>query len=670
MNCCNSEKQNTKTGWLPLVLLGLIIGFVPMIVYLRVLDYDAVSKEIFGKNVCLNEFSYYKALWLYIFTGSAMWWFLVNRSSRTNWYHQPLVVYAFFAVLSTVFSAHHSMAFFGAAERCEGLLTHLCYMGVVFLFINLIEKKKHLKLMLGILLGSATLLAIIGLLQFFGYDYYSGGFAQKYLVADHYKSFVNISGKLRDHSIFLTFGNGNFTGSYMTMLFPLSLAFLVGLRGRQRWLLFPANLMLFMNLLGSKSRAGMLGSIIAVFLMAILFRKKFKENAKLLLALVVSYLVLAFVMDIYTMENRQRFFATSIGRSAMPKSRLFGNFEDLKLGKDEAEVVFDGLKMKIRCVEGKVEFYDQFNDLVPYTLIAPPPRIASAAAIGTSTTEHSQISSISTHLKPDVISITSNNQCLTDSESHAAITTDSITEVSPATSFNISGTTASKIATDSADPSHKQYLVLFPENRLRGFVILTFPELNLFKIDRGGVAFFLAYTTAGFRILNQRGYTSELRDVESWGFKGYEGFGSGRGYIWSRSLPMLRKTLLLGHGPDTFLAHYPNNDYLGKLRHVTKGIQLIVDKPHNLYIQIAISTGVISLLAVLALFGVYCHESLRLYLQSPVDSGCEVAGVAIFLAICAYLVTAFFNDSIITVAPVFWSLLGLGIATNRLNQPA
>jgi len=33
-------------------------------------------------------------------------------------------------------------------------------------------------------------------------------------------------------------------------------------------------------------------------------------------------------------------------------------------------------------------------------------------------------------------------------------------------------------------------------------------------------------------------------------------------------------------------------------------------------------------------------------------------------AVAAYLATGFFNDSVISVAPVFWILLGIGISMN------
>jgi hypothetical protein len=42
----------------------------------------------------------------------------------------------------------------------------------------------------------------------------------------------------------------------------------------------------------------------------------------------------------------------------------------------------------------------------------------------------------------------------------------------------------------------------------------------------------------------------------------------------------------------------------------------------------------------------------------------HAAGAACFAAFCGYVSAALFNDSVVSVAPVFWLLLGLGIGIN------
>ena len=158
-----------------------------------------------------------------------------------------------------------------------------------------------------------------------------------------------------------------------------------------------------------------------------------------------------------------------------------------------------------------------------------------------------------------------------------------------------------------------------------------------------------------------------LKKVESIGFKGYERLGSSRAYIWSRTLPLLKDTIFIGHGPDTYAMYFPQDDVIGKLKFFSNP-KIIVDKPHNLYLQIAINTGIISLLVLLYLWGNYIFSSFVLYNNSDLSSWQNRLGIALLGAVSAYLVAGFFNDSVISVAPVFWIILGLGISLTILAK--
>ncbi|RCW48150.1 O-antigen ligase [Halanaerobium sp. MA284_MarDTE_T2] len=158
-----------------------------------------------------------------------------------------------------------------------------------------------------------------------------------------------------------------------------------------------------------------------------------------------------------------------------------------------------------------------------------------------------------------------------------------------------------------------------------------------------------------------------LVEAESIGFEGYERLGSSRAYIWSRTLPLLKDTIFIGHGPDTYAMYFPQDDVIGKLKFFSNP-EIIVDKPHNLYLQIAVNTGIISLLVLLYLWGNYIFSSFVLYNNSDLSSWQNRLGIALLGAVSAYLVAGFFNDSVISVAPVFWIILGLGISLTILAK--
>ncbi|WP_159442892.1 O-antigen ligase family protein [Selenihalanaerobacter shriftii] len=170
-------------------------------------------------------------------------------------------------------------------------------------------------------------------------------------------------------------------------------------------------------------------------------------------------------------------------------------------------------------------------------------------------------------------------------------------------------------------------------------------------------------TPTGFRVMGIKKHLYKLKEVEYWGFENKERLASGRGFIWSRSLPLLKNSFITGYGPDTYALYFPQNDFVGKLK--TFGSTLkIVDKPHNLYLQIAINTGIISLLAFLSLVISYFFSSIKIYSFSNFDNIHEIIGASILIALTGYLMTAFFNDSVVSVAPIFWILLGIGISIN------
>lgn len=150
-------------------------------------------------------------------------------------------------------------------------------------------------------------------------------------------------------------------------------------------------------------------------------------------------------------------------------------------------------------------------------------------------------------------------------------------------------------------------------------------------------------------------------------FRGYDAFASHRGYIWSRSIPLLKNTLLLGTGPDTFTMFFPQNDYLGYYQNGYEN--MIITKPHNMYIQIGVQTGVLSLVAFIIFYLLYFVSSIKLYIRSRFTSFYSRLGLAIFVGTIGYMISGLAYDSSITTAPVFWVMLGSGIAINSKAKP-
>ncbi len=154
-----------------------------------------------------------------------------------------------------------------------------------------------------------------------------------------------------------------------------------------------------------------------------------------------------------------------------------------------------------------------------------------------------------------------------------------------------------------------------------------------------------------FEVFNRGGFPIKTDEViPSIKFFKDETLGSQRAYIWNRTLAMIPEHLLTGSGPDTFVLEFPQDDVLGKINAYGNG-NMVVTKPHNMYLQLAVNMGVPFLLLFIALNLIALNRTL---VSVTPESGLWVLGVAIL----GYLVAGFFNDSVVANATIFWYILG------------
>lgn len=150
------------------------------------------------------------------------------------------------------------------------------------------------------------------------------------------------------------------------------------------------------------------------------------------------------------------------------------------------------------------------------------------------------------------------------------------------------------------------------------------------------------------------------------GFVGKEAFGSGRGFIWSRSIPILKETLIWGIGPDVFPYRFPQDDIVGKINMGAPNI--LVDKPHNWYLQVAIGTGCLSLFTLIAILLHIMIKAVPMITVSE-DENIKRMAVGIVGFITVYMVSGLFYDSIISVSIWVWPVLGTmhGFLNSNMN---
>ena len=73
-------------------------------------------------------------------------------------------------------------------------------------------------------------------------------------------------------------------------------------------------------------------------------------------------------------------------------------------------------------------------------------------------------------------------------------------------------------------------------------------------------------------------------------------------------------------------------------------------------------------MAFLGIAVFYLVDCFRLYALRKSYRREQIMGTAVMLGIVGYLAAGIFNDSVVSVAPMFWVLLGTGAALNTINR--
>lgn len=180
-------------------------------------------------------------------------------------------------------------------------------------------------------------------------------------------------------------------------------------------------------------------------------------------------------------------------------------------------------------------------------------------------------------------------------------------------------------------------------------------ELEYYEGKENTVKYPIFMVEDRYKAMGITGKLFDIVPIDRWkALDGYESYGSMRVYIWSRTLPLLKETMFLGYGPDTFSIVFPQNDTFGK--RIAFGMSnIIVDKPHNMYLQIAVNTGIISMVLFIAALFIFFLDGIVKYRSlSKLETE-----TFLWIGVLAYHVTALFNDSLVSVAPIAWIYLGI-----------
>lgn len=643
-----APKIDQSTHWIQMLPAAFFTAAV--ILLTRMHSYTRPMEQFFwsgGQNQLSDFFSYFKMVGICIASALALVLLLYRVFCQAffikkSFAYIPMVIYSILVLLSYAFSEYKEFAWIGWNDRFEGTIVLLAYMLMLFFIISSVNSEKDIKWIVYPITISSLLLSLLGISQALDKDFFRTTIGQKLLVpnymteggsawslidkaAEKGEQFLQFT--FQNKQIYQTVYNINYVSFYLTLLIPLfGMLFIKSIvKGKESpiWQKILWGIMfglVVFNLIGSASSGGLMGMAVVVLVAIIMLNKRILLWWKpVVILVIITLLVTGTTSDRWMPE----FFGAV--NSAMGK-------EVFVLDKDKVNT------KKITSTEGAISAALEANKEQSKPVRHYIDYIKTTGSSIVLSMEGKELTIKSFWDDPKAL-------VLTDSEGKKLSLAP--TNVSPI--YKVEDKRFKTITLRAAqDEASNNYLVIGTDGN-------EWP----FRLTSDGVKYF-----------SGMGTLMDLDKVEAVGFKTNQAFGSGRGYIWSRTIPMIRETIFLGHGADTYCAYFPQEDYVGKYNSGTfsSDINIVVDKPHNMYMGMAVGTGVLSLLAFLALLGIYLAQSIKLYWKEQYASFSSYVGVGIFLGICGFLVSGLVNDSTVSVMPMFYGLLGTGIAINMMLQ--
>jgi len=123
----------------------------------------------------------------------------------------------------------------------------------------------------------------------------------------------------------------------------------------------------------------------------------------------------------------------------------------------------------------------------------------------------------------------------------------------------------------------------------------------------------------------------------------------------------LRK--IIGYGPETFTYTF-QLFYPDKLKSVDTNNLTFVDRPHNDYLYMAATVGLLGLMSFLSVLGVFFYLCFRYFRRASEDIE-KILLIAMAAGMLQYMADIFFNLSTISPELVFWLILAMTYAIGR-----
>ncbi len=613
-NMSMSPGLNETTNWFQ--MLPVIFFTSVIILIVRLASYERNMDQFFWyastSDKLSDFFSYYKMIAIIICAVICLLIllyrvFIQSFYIKRSYAYIPMMIYSILVLLSYITSDYKEFSLLGWNDRFEGTVVLLSYMLMLFYVINTVQSEKNVRWIVGSLAVVSAILSLIGLSQAVDHDFFRTTLGKKLITPSWFwDNLNNLNFTFQGKEIYQTVYNINYVSFYLTLLIPVfGLIFIHSVMKGKEELIYKKALwgVLFSLLIYNLIGSASSGGLIGMAVVVLIALIVLNKKILTWWKPVCILLILTIVIAGITYERWMPELSHSIkGVIGTESKELAGGLSE-ENNTDQTKHKFDYM---VTSGEAIILGYNN-NEIIFHTYPDDPSSL-------TVTDTNGSVLALKTIDEDQLIY--------------------------------------------QVDDARFNWITLRPakdENGKRYIVIITDQQQWNFRL-----------TNDGPKYLTRTKELIDLRKVPAYGWEDNPRFGSGRGYIWSRTIPMLKNTLILGHGADTYSIYFPNDDYVGKYTSFSDNINIIVDKPHNMYFGYIIGTGAISVLALLVLWLIYFVQSFIIYRRTCYKNFSSFTGAGIFFGVCGFLVTAFVDDSSVSVMPMFYGLLGTGIAINTM----
>jgi len=624
-------KTKEERNWYDYVIgvcIVLILAVVPLFIGAKYVDVTSSESVVRSSAKILDVFSYYKSLticFITLFMAIMFFIYIPEKAGKKYNFEHPIffcgIAFILFVILSFFLTSYKELALIGISERYESMWTLISYMALMIISFKYCVTKFRVKFVICGIFAGIFVVGTIGMFQYFNMDIFSTEFGAKWVLGDMYQgNLLNI----KFDEVYSLLYNPNCVGMYCAMLLPFTVILAVCLpfniskyrfEGIIKYISIALSIVLVLNLIGSDSEGGFVAVFISLFIAValgivyIIKNKKYKQCSKIFLTTVFIITVIFILSSIVFILNNEKVL-----------EKISYNI-DILTGKSE----------------GSSGYY--FKDL----LVDTDKNRAEILTVDDSIF-------INYNKDNKQIQISDNENILLPYEE---------------CNFSIEAIENKRTNNHTIKSKNGQILnvnILLKEN---------VPVLEL-KSDNISIRFKVSDKGELSPINKNYDIIDISKKADSVGFKGMEAFGTGRGYIWSRSMPLIFsngiKGFISGSGPDSFAIAFPQFEIREKLKYLGNPY-IIIDKPHNFYLQTAINTGLLSLISLIILFIMYIYRTIKSILKDIEKDKLIISlKFAFLIGIIGYLISALATDSVVSVAPTFWIMLGTGFAVSEFSK--